>query len=139
MNNMRIVNLFVCPAKGEREAATALVFTPDGVVGDCHGGDKQVSLCSAAAFAALGRGAGLCTARYAPNVVLDGWRAFSVGDELTLGTARLRITALKACFPADCALAQTGAPCALKDGAAFARVIRQGAAAVGDVCKEESV
>lgn len=139
MNKMQIVNLFVCPAKGVSEAATALVLTQDGIVGDCHGGDKQVSLCSAAAYAALGQGAGLCTARYAPNVVLDGWGEFSVGDELTLGTARLRITALKACFPADCALAASGASCALKDGAAFARVIRQGAAAVGDVCKEESV
>lgn len=139
MNKTCVLRLFVSPAKGVCEAATDLVLTRDGIVGDCHGGDKQVSLCSAAAFASLGQGAALCAARYMPNVVLDGWGAFAVGDELSLGTARLRITGLKSCFPDDCALAASGAPCALKDGAAFARVIRQGAVSVGDVCKEESV
>ena len=132
MNKTCVLRLFVSPAKGVCEAATDLVLTRDGIVGDCHGGDKQVSLCSAAAFAAL------CAARYMPNVVLDGRGAFAVGDELSLGTARLQITALKSCFPDDCALAASGAGCALKDGAAFARVIRPGAISVGDDCKEES-
>lgn len=101
-----------------------LELVPDGT-------DRQISLASARVIDHLFEMPGLCPRRFWANLAVSGldFSALQPGDTLAIGGAALEITQVgKRCF-AECP--NTGNPCQLRDGCAFARVLRGGAVSPG--------
>ena len=100
-----------------------------GVVGD-HRSEKDgsVSLLSRETEEQIRDLGGLCTARFAANIVTEGvkYTDLRVGTRLTAGKCELVLTRVgKPCYE-ECAIAQTGETCPLPQNCAFARVTRDG-------------
>lgn len=106
-----------------------------GVVGDDKSAkDGSVSLLSGEAEERIRGFGGLCTAKFAANLVTAGldYAALAAGTRLSAGEAELMITRVgKPCYEA-CALAKGGEPCPLPQNCAFARVVRGGAVRIHD-------
>lgn len=100
-----------------------------GIENDIHiNSKKQIAISNCEAFDILGNSNGLCHKKFRPNIVLDGYSntVYSVGDKIEIGSAVIEITAVKPCFPLDCALAKNNMPCPLRNGVAFAKVVKSG-------------
>ena len=100
-----------------------------GVVGD-HKSEKDgsVSLLSSEAEERIRGLGGLCTGKFAANIVTDGldFSRLITGTRLIVGGCELELTRVgKPCYEA-CAIAQSGETCELPKNCAFARVLRGG-------------
>jgi MOSC domain-containing protein YiiM len=127
---MRTHRLTRAPKDAPRETVDTLMLDERfGVVGD-HKSEKDgsVSLLSREAEEQIRGLGGLCTARFAANIVTEGldYTQLSVGTLLAIGNSEIEITRVgKPCYE-DCAIAQTGETCPLPQNCAFARVVRGG-------------
>jgi len=127
---MRTHRLTRAPKDAPRETVDALTLDERfGVVGD-HKSEKDssVSLLSCEAEEQIRDLGGLCTAKFAANIVTESldYTQLSVGTLLAIGNSEIEITRVgKPCYE-DCAIAQTGETCPLPQNCAFARVVRGG-------------
>ena len=124
------------PETGGRVVVDSLVLNEQfGVAGDSKSAkDGSVSLLSGEAEAGIRQTGGLCTARFAANILTSGldYARLSAGSRLTIGPAELEITRVgKPCYEV-CALNRSGETCALPTNCAFARVLRGGEICAGD-------
>ena len=123
---MRTQRLTCSQQSAPRETVASLLLDEHlGVVGDHKSAkDGSVSLLSGEAERQIRSLGGLCTARFAANIVTDGldYASLSPGAQLIIGSCSLEITRVgKPCYEA-CALAQSGETCPLPQNCAFARV-----------------
>ena len=127
---MRTQRLTRAPQDAPRETVELLLLDERlGVIGDHRSAkDGSVSLLSGEAEERIRTLCGLCTAKFAANIVtaeLD-YAELSAGTVLSIGSAMLEITRVgKPCYEA-CAIAQSGETCELPKNCAFARVLRGG-------------
>ena len=127
---MRTQCLTRAPQGAPREAVESLQLDERlGVVGDHKSAkDGSVSLLSGEAEEKIRDLGGLCTGKFAANIVTEGldYAELVAGTVLSIGSAMLEITRVgKPCYEA-CAIAQTGETCPLPRNCAFARVLRGG-------------
>lgn len=133
---MRIVRLTRARENGARERAEALELGARlGVIGDYKSEkDGSVSLLSGEAEDEIAKFGGLCTAKFAANIVTNGldYGLLTAGDRLIVGTCELSLTRVgKPCYEA-CPIAQTGRICPLPENCAFAQVTHGGVIQVDD-------
>ena len=133
---MRIVRLTRAREGTARERVDALELDARlGVIGDCKSEkDGSVSLLSGEAEDEIAKFGGLCTAKFAANIVTNGldYGRITAGDRLTIRGCELKLTRVgKRCYEA-CAIAQTGKTCPLPENCAFAQVTRGGVIQVND-------
>ena len=109
-----------------------------GVTGDHKSAkDGSVSLLAREAEEQIRDLGGLCTAKFAANIVTEGldYTLLSVGTRLAIGISEIEITRVgKPCYEA-CAIAQSGETCPLPKSCAFARVARGGELRTNDEIK----
>ena len=109
-----------------------------GVTGDHKSAkDGSVSLLAREAEEQIRDLGGLCTAKFAANIVTEGldYTLLSVGTRLAIGISEIEITRVgKPCYEA-CAIAQSGETCPLPKNCAFARVVRGGELRINDEIK----
>ena len=127
---MRTHRLTIAPEMAARETVDSLLLDERlGVIGDCKSArDGSVSLLSSEAEAEIRNLGGLCTGKFAANIVTHGldYARLAPGTRLTIGSCELEITRVgKPCYEA-CILAQSGETCPLPKSCAFARVVRGG-------------
>ena len=127
---MRTQRLTRAPQGAPRETVESLVLDEHlGVIGDHKSAkDGSVSLLSGEAEERIHTLGGLCTAKFAANIVTEelDYAELAPGMMLTIGSALLEITRVgKPCYEA-CAIAQSGESCELPKNCAFARVLRGG-------------
>ena len=128
---MRAERLTRAPLEGGRTDEPSLALDERlGVLDDRKSAkDGSVSLLSGEAEETIRVSGGLCTDRFAANIVTSGlkYADFRIGTRLKIGETELEITRVgKPCF-AECTLFQQGEPCPLPRSCAFARVLRGGA------------
>ena len=133
---MRIVRLTRAREHAARENADALVLDERlGVIGDSKSEkDGSVSLLSEETEANIAKIGGLCTAKFAANIVTNGldYRLLTAGDRLIVGSCELKLIRVgKRCYEA-CPIAQTGEGCPLPENCAFAQVTRGGIIRIDD-------
>ena len=127
---MRTQRLTRAPQDAPRETVESLLLDEQlGVIGDHKSAkDGSVSLLSGETEESIRTLGGLCTAKFAANIVTEGldYAELAVGTILSIDSALLEITRVgKPCYEA-CAIAQTGETCELPKNCAFARVLRGG-------------
>lgn len=127
---MRTQRLTRAPQGAPREIVESFLLDERlGVVGDYKSAkDGSVSLLSGEAERQIRSFGGLCTAKFAANIVTDGldYASLSPGTQLIIGSCSLEITRVgKPCYEA-CAIVQSGETCPLPKNCAFARVLRGG-------------
>ena len=109
-----------------------------GVVGDYKSEkDGSVSLLSSEAEERIRGLGGLCTGKFAANIVTDGldFSRLITGTRLIVGTCELELTRVgKPCYE-DCAILQRGETCPIPQNCAFARVTRGGEIRINDEIK----
>lgn len=131
--------------KGEKKTPVpSAAFVRDhGIAGDAHAGPgpRQVSLLSAGSVAKMkARGLRVGPGDFAENVTVEGLdvAALRVGDRLRIGSALVEITGIgKECHD-RCAIYAAAGDCVMPREGAFARVVRSGTAAPGDVVEREA-
>ena len=100
-----------------------------GIVGDEKSEkDGSVSLLAGEAERWIRGLGGLCTEKFAANLVTSGldYASLAAGMRLIAGETELLITRVgKSCYEA-CAFAEKGEPCLLQSSCAFARIVRGG-------------
>lgn len=109
-----------------------------GICGDRHYGEAETQVCileqECHTWMNEQEEKGLCFARFHENIQIRGlvFSKLSKGDWLQAGDALLEITRLgKECFP-GCSRWEKQQECRLRDGCCFAKVIKDGSAALGD-------
>ena len=127
---MRTQRLTRAPQGAPRETVDSLLLDERlGVVGDHKSAkDGSVSLLSGETEAEIRNRGGLCTAKFAANIVTEelDYARLVVGTRLFIGVCSLEITRVgKPCYEA-CAIVQAGETCPLPKNCAFARVLRGG-------------
>ena len=127
---MRTQRLTRAPQGAPREMVDSLLLDERfGVVGDGKSAkDGSVSLLSGEAEEQIRNLGGLCTAKFAANIVTEAldYARLAVGTKFHIGFCELEITRVgKPCYKA-CAIAQSGETCPLPGNCAFARVLRGG-------------
>ena len=127
---MRTQRLTRAPQGAPREMVDSLLLDERlGVVGDHKSAkDGSVSLLSGEAEEQIRSLGGLCTAKFAANIVTEelNYARLMVGTQLIIGACSLEITRVGTpCYEA-CAIAQSGETCPLPGNCAFARVLRGG-------------
>ena len=127
---MRTQRLTRAPQGAPRETVESLLLDEQlGVIGDVKSAkDGSVSLLSGEAEERIRTLGGLCTAKFAANIVTEelDYAELAAGTVLSIGSAMLEITRVgKPCYEA-CAIAQSGETCPLPKNCAFARVLRGG-------------
>lgn len=136
---MRTHRLTRAPKDAPRETVDTLTLDEHlGVVGD-HRSEKDgsVSLFGLEAEEQIRDLGGLCTARFAANIVTEGmdYTHLRVGTCLTIGSCELILTRVgKPCYE-GCAIAQTGETCMIPQNCAFACVIHGGEIQTNDEIK----
>ena len=135
---MKVSLIRISRAKGEpRETLErAELITAKGVEGDryARGGARQVSLMDSESELEARGAHGLCTERFAANLLTEGldYGKLKIGDILDFGASALEITELgKECYP-ECVIASAGGVCPIPASSAFARVARAGEIDIGD-------
>ena len=128
---MRAERLTRAPEDGGRVDEEVLTLDERlGVINDRKSAkDGSVSLLSGEAEEQIRAAGGLCTGRFAANIVTSGLDYANIceGARLKIGETELEITRVgKPCFE-ECTLYQQNEPCPLKASCAFARVLRGGA------------
>ena len=127
---MRTHRLTRAPNGAPRESVSSLHLDERlGVVGD-HKSEKDgsVSLLSREAEEQIRSLGGLCTAKFAANIVTDGldFSRLTVGAKLNVGSCELTLTRVgKHCYE-DCDIVKRGETCPIPQNCAFARVTRGG-------------
>lgn len=100
-----------------------------GVIGDYKSAkDGSVSLLSGEAEEQIRGLGGLCTGKFAANIVTSGmdYAGLAPGMRLMIGSCELEITRIgKPCYE-DCTIVQAGETCPLPGSCAFAGVLRGG-------------
>ena len=127
---MRTQRLTCSQQSAPRETVASLLLDEHlGVVGDHKSAkDGSVSLLSGEAERQIRSLGGLCTAKFAANIVTEvlDYAELATETRLVIGSAILEITRVgKPCYEA-CAIAQSGETCPLPKNCAFARVLRGG-------------
>ena len=127
---MQTQRLTRAPQGAPRETVESLVLDEHlGVIGDHKSAkDGSVSLLSGETEERIRSLGGLCTAKFAANIVTEGldYAELATETRLVIGSAILEITRVgKPCYEA-CAIAQSGETCPLPKNCAFARVLRGG-------------
>ena len=129
--NAEVIGLTVYQKRGEPGIPQSELDLLEGlgVEGDSRqGGTRQVSLLSAEARCWMEAQSekGLCFDRFHENILLKGFpmESLTPGVRLSAGSAVLRISERKECFP-ECTLVAKGALCRLSRCAVFA-VVEQG-------------
>lgn len=127
---MRTQRLTRAPQGAPRETVESLLLDENlGVIGDHKSAkDGSVSLLSGEAEEQIRSLSGLCTEKFAANIVTEGldYAELASGLRLSIGFCLLEITRVgKPCYEA-CAMAQLGETCPLPQNCAFARVLRGG-------------
>ena len=123
---MRTYRLTRAPKDAPRETVNSLQLDERlGVVGD-HKSEKDgsVSLLSREAEEKIRDLGGLCTAKFAANIVTDGldFSRLTVGTRLDVGACELTLTRIgKPCYE-DCDIIKRGETCPIPQNCAFARV-----------------
>ena len=106
-----------------------------GVIGDSKSErDGSVSLLSGEAEEAILTPGGLCTAKFAANIVTQGldYHLLAAGARIEIANTELQITRVgKPCYEA-CAILQSGDTCPLPTNCAFAQVTRGGEIQIHD-------
>ncbi len=133
---MRTQRLTRAPEGAPRETVDALVLDERlGVIGDVKSAkDGSVSLLSGEEEERIRSLGGLCTARFAANIVTEvlDYARLAAGTRLRIGFCELEITRVgKPCYEA-CEIAQSGETCELPRNCAFARVLRGGEIKIHD-------
>ena len=128
---MRAERLTRAPLEGGRTDEPSLALDERlGVLDDRKSAkDGSVSLLSGEAEETIRAVGGLCTGRFAANILTSGldYAKLRIGARLRIGEAELEITRVgKPCFE-ECILFLQNEPCPLKASCAFARVLRGGA------------
>ena len=127
---MRTQRLTRAPEGVSRETVESLLLDERiGVIGDHRSAkDGSVSLLSGEAEESIRSLGGLCTGKFAANIVTEGldYARLAAGTRLMIGFCALEITrAGKPCYE-TCEIAQSGETCPLPKNCAFARVLRGG-------------
>ena len=127
---MRAERLTRAPEDGGRVDEDFLTLDERlGVINDRKSAkDGSVSLLSGEAEESIRAAGGLCTGRFAANILTSGldYASLRAGSRLNIGEAELEIICVgKPCF-GECALFQQGEECPLPTSCAFARVLRGG-------------
>ena len=127
---MRAERLTRAPEDGGRVEENALTLDERlGVINDRKSAkDGSLSLLSGEAEESIRAAGGLCTGRFAANILTSGldYASLRAGARLAIGKAELEIIRVgKPCF-GECALFQQGEQCPLPTSCAFARVLRGG-------------
>ena len=133
---MRVVRLTRAGLYRSRESVNTLELSERlGVIGDSKSErDGSVSLLSREAEKEIGSLDGLCTAKFAANIVTGGldYAKLTQGARVKIANAELQITRVgKPCYE-DCKLLQAGESCPLPKSCAFARVLRGGEIRIND-------
>lgn len=126
------------------ESCTAVAGS--GIQGDRHTGrgEREVCLCRKEILDWMETQTvpGLCFARHKENLLLEGFAdgVLVPGRRLTGTEVVLEISDVpKHCFAQDCALAQAGLPCRLREEYQMARVIRSGVIRTGEEMNVEEM
>jgi len=127
---MRTHRLTRAPNGAPRESVSSLQLDERlGVVGDYRSEkDGSVSLLSREAEEQIHSLGGLCTAKFAANIITDGldFSRLTVGVKLHVGNCELTLTRVgKPCYE-DCDIVKRGKTCPIPQNCAFARVTRGG-------------
>ena len=127
---MRTQRLTCAPQGTPREIVESIRLDARlGAVGDHRSAkDGSVSLLSGEAEENIRSLGGLCTAKFAANIVTEGldYARLAAGTRLMISTCALEITRVgKPCYEA-CEIVQSGETCPLPQNCAFARVLRGG-------------
>lgn len=134
---MRAERLTRAAAKGARDMVGKLTLdAKEGVLGDYKSAqDGSVSLLSAEAEREIRQSGGLCTKKFAANIVTSGldYAVLSVGTRLGVGDGCvLEITRVgKPCYDA-CAIHRENMECPLPMNCAFACIRQGGILRAGD-------
>jgi len=127
---MRTHRLTRAPKDAPRETVNSLQLDERlGIIGD-HKSEKDgsVSLLSREAEEKIRDLGGLCTAKFAANIVTDGldFSRLTVGTRLNVGACELTLTRIgKPCYE-DCDIIKQGETCPIPQNCAFARVTHGG-------------
>ena len=129
---MRVTLIRISRRKGEprEELESGELVADMGLEGDRYakGGARQVSLMDSESERAARGAHGLCTDRFAANLLTEGldYDDLKTGDILDFGACALEITELgKECYP-ECPIASEGGVCPIPASSAFAKVARAG-------------
>lgn len=136
----RVVAVSVSARKGEKKVPVpSVTLVPEhGVRGDAHAGPgtRQVSLLAEESIAKMrDKGLSVGPGDFAENVTVAGivLPALAIGTRLSVGDALLEITQIgKECHD-RCAIFLQAGDCVMPREGVFARVVRGGRIAAGDV------
>jgi molybdopterin adenylyltransferase len=139
-----VVAVSIGRRKGEKKTPVPSVelVLDHGMKGDAHAGrgPRQVSLLARESIARMeARGLRVGPGSFAENVTVDGLdlAALRVGDRLRVGTAVVEVSGIgKECHD-RCAIFIQAGDCVMPQEGVFARVVRSGTAAPGDVVERE--
>ena len=126
----------------KKNAEKARLMPDWGIEGDAHGGDwhRQVSLLSYDKVLQFNeRGAGVSHGDFGENLVVEGidFRSLPVGTRFLVGGAVLEMTQIGKECHTHCQIYQKMGDCIMPREGVFARVLREGDVAVGDVMRIE--
>ncbi|MFZ1731538.1 MAG: MOSC domain-containing protein [Bacteroidota bacterium] len=141
-NNVgRIEAISISTRKGipKSNIAQAILRAAHGIEGDAHAGDwhRQVSLLAIESIEKIrAKGLKVDPGAFAENITTSGLSLYTlpVGTRLVIGETVLEITQIGKECHARCAIYYTAGDCVMPREGVFARVLRGGGIAVGDVC-----
>jgi molybdopterin adenylyltransferase len=140
-----VVAVSIGRRKGEKKTPvpSAEFVLNHGMKGDAHAGRglRQVSLLARESIAKMeARGLRVGPGDFAENVTVDGLdlAALRVGDRLRVGTAVVEVSGIgKECHD-RCAIFVQAGDCVMPREGVFARVVRSGTAAPGDIVERDA-
>jgi MOSC domain-containing protein YiiM len=140
----QIVAVSVGGGKGEKKTPvpSATLIADHGVRGDAHAGpgQRQVSLLAAESIGKMrGKGLQVGPGDFAENITVEGFDLLNVriGDRIRAGEAVLEISQIgKECHD-RCAIYIQAGDCVMPREGVFARVVRGGKVAPGDLVRKE--
>lgn len=140
----RVVAVSVAARKGEKKTPVpSVTLVPDhGVRDDAHAGPgaRQVSLLAAESIEKMReRGLAVGPGDFAENITVEGFDLLRVrlGDRIRAGEAVLEISQIGKECRDRCAIYYQAGDCVMPREGIFARVVRGGVVAPGDVVRRE--
>lgn len=132
---MQISKLMIYKDKGKKgiQVKEMNLVEGKGIEGDrfAKGGEKQISITDKKLLNAIEKNPdkfGLCAGKIKSNIITENCRiaGLRTGDRLLIGDAEIEVTEdLRNCSE-DCPMVKEGAPCQIKYGIVFAKVIKDG-------------